>query len=162
MLSLPNLKHGNIMKKTNIRFVQKSDLEELIHLCEKHANFENVDYDPTNKLEKLKKHLFSDNPSLYCLVAEYSNELIGYTTYMKQFSTWDADSYIYMDCLFLSEKSRGFGLGEKLINRIKQEGTKLKCNHIQWQTPGSNTRAVKFYNRIGGKAKNKERYFLEI
>ena len=74
----------------------------------------------------------------------------------------DADFYIYMDCLFLTEKSRSLGLGEKLINRIKQECKRLQCNHIQWQTPDFNTRAMKFYNRIGAKSKTKQRYFLEV
>jgi GNAT superfamily N-acetyltransferase len=81
---------------------------------------------------------------------------------MKQFSTWDSKCYIYMDCLFLTEKSRGFGLGEDLIERIKVEGKKLKCNHIQWQTPDFNKRAIKFYERIRGISKSKERYFLKV
>ena len=81
---------------------------------------------------------------------------------MKQFSTWDSDFYIYMDCLFLMEESRGFGIGEKLIAKIKQEGQNIKCNHIQWQTPDFNVRAIKFYNRTGAMSKTKKRFFLEI
>jgi hypothetical protein len=42
------------------------------------------------------------------------------------------------------------------------EGGKLKCNHIQWQTPDFNKRAIKFYERIGGISKSKERYFLKV
>jgi GNAT superfamily N-acetyltransferase len=81
---------------------------------------------------------------------------------MKQFSTWDTDFYIYMDCLFLTEESRGYGIGEKMMNVIKLEAKKLNCSLIQWQTPNFNTRAIKFYNRIGGISKTKERYFLKV
>ncbi|MEP5913610.1 MAG: GNAT family N-acetyltransferase, partial [Flavobacteriaceae bacterium] len=81
---------------------------------------------------------------------------------MKQFSTWDSDFYIYMDCLFMTEESRGFGIGEKLINKIKLEGVKNQCTHIQWQTPDFNKRAIKFYNRIGAESKSKERFFLKV
>lgn len=81
---------------------------------------------------------------------------------MKQFSTWDANNYVYMDCLFLSDKSRGFGIGEKLIQRIKEEAANLDCSLIQWQTPDFNKRAMKFYDRIGAKSKSKKRYFLKI
>ena len=81
---------------------------------------------------------------------------------MKQFSTWDANFYIYMDCLFLTEESRGYGIGEKMMNVIKEEAEKLNCNLIQWQTPDFNTRAIKFYDRIGGISKTKERYFLKV
>ncbi|MFL1895206.1 N-acetyltransferase family protein [Aquimarina sp. 2-A2] len=150
------------MKKPQIRFIKKVDLKNLVELCKQHADFEKTEYNSTNKEELLSKNLFSDEPSLFCLVVEHKDEIIGYATYMKQFSTWDSEFYIYMDCLFLNEKSRGFGLGEDLIERIKIEGKKLKCNHIQWQTPDFNKRAIKFYNRIGASSKTKARYFLCI
>lgn len=145
-----------------LRFAQKKDLKEIIRLCELHANYEQSDYNPKQKKEQLSNYLFSDIPSLYCLVVEKDVELIGYATYMKQFSTWDASFYVYMDCLFLTENARGYGIGEKLMERIKQETKNLNCTLIQWQTPKFNTRAMKFYDRIGGNSKTKERYFLNI
>lgn len=150
------------MKEPKVRFIEKSDLNDLIKLCELHAVFEQNEYNSKNKKQKLEKHLFSDKPTLFCLVVEHLGKIIGYATYMKQFSTWDSDFYIYMDCLFLTEESRGFGIGEKLIDRIKIEGIKNQCTHIQWQTPDFNKRAMKFYNRIGAESKTKERYFLKM
>ena len=145
-----------------IRFAQKKDVSELVNLCKLHAIFEKSEYNTERKKELLDKHLFSKNPSLFCLVVEKANSLVGYATYMKQFSTWDADHYIYMDCLFITEESRGFGIGEKLIGRIKKEAQKLDCLLIQWQTPDFNKRAMKFYERIGALGKSKERYFLKV
>ncbi|MDG1743512.1 MAG: GNAT family N-acetyltransferase [Polaribacter sp.] len=150
------------MKEPKVRFIEKSDLNDLIKLCELHAVFEQSEYNSKNKKQKLEKHLFSDKPTLFCLVVEHLDKIIGYATYMKQFSTWDSDFYIYMDCLFMTEESRGFGIGEKLIDRIKIEGIKNQCTHIQWQTPDFNKRAMKFYNRIGAESKTKERYFLKV
>jgi len=151
-----------MIEKSIPRFAKNTDIEDIIRLCALHAAFEKSDYSKSNKKENLSKHLFSENPSLYCLVIENNTEIIGYATFMQQFSTWDATFYIYMDCLFLTEKCRGYGLGEKLINRIKVEGKKLGCSLIQWQTPDFNTRAMKFYDRIGAVSKSKERYFLKI
>jgi GNAT superfamily N-acetyltransferase len=145
-----------------IRSVKKEDLDELINLCKLHAIFEASGYNTEAKKELLDRNLFSDNPSLSCLVVENANKLIGYVTYMKQFSTWDANYYIYMDCLFMTEESRGFGMGEKLIHKIKVEARKMDCSLIQWQTPVFNKRAMKFYKRIGAYGKRKERYFLEV
>jgi len=150
------------MKEPKVRFIEKLDLNDLIKLCELHAVFEQSEYNSKNKKQKLEKHLFSDKPTLFCLVVEHLDKIIGYATYMKQFSTWDSDFYIYMDCLFMTEESRGFGIGEKLIDRIKIEGIKNQCTHIQWQTPDFNKRAMKFYNRIGAESKTKERYFLKV
>ena len=150
------------MKEPKIRFVKKVDLDDLVLLCELHAIYEKANYNAINKSKKLGEYLFSNTPSLYCLVVEKENKIVGYATYMKQFSTWDASFYIYMDCLFLTEETRGFGLGEKLVHRIMEEGHKNKCSLIQWQTPNFNERAIKFYNRLGATSKSKERFFLEI
>lgn len=150
------------MKTPIIRFAEEADMDALVQLCAQHAAFEKAEYNSLGKHQALSAQLFSSNPIAYCLVVEQSNTLIGYATFMKQFSTWDADFYIYMDCLFLTESARGYGIGEQLVTRIKQEGTKRKCSHIQWQTPEFNTRAIKFYRRIGAHSKQKERFFLSI
>ena len=94
-------------------------------------------------------------PKLYCLVVQSDKYLIGYATYMKQYSTWEGCDYIYMDCLYLMEFARGLGIGKKLINRIQLEAEKLGCTAIQWQTPIFNTKAIKFYKSLGAISKPK-------
>ncbi|MEM7654488.1 MAG: GNAT family N-acetyltransferase [Bacteroidota bacterium] len=150
------------MKEVQIRFIREGELETLVELCGLHAEFEKAAYDPAGKAERLRQYLFAKQPALYALVAEVEGEVVGYATYMKQFATWDAGQYLYMDCLFLREAARGLGIGEQLIRRIQEEGKSLGCSLIQWQTPAFNQRAMKFYERIGAEGKSKERYFLEI
>ena len=146
----------------SIRFVNIDDLDQVIELCALHAAYEKAEYDPTGKKERLTLDLFSNPPKLYCFVVEYKDELLGYATYMKQYATWDATEYIYMDCLFMKEAARGHGIGAQLIKRIQAEAQLLKCNLIQWQTPDFNTDAIRFYRRIGATSKPKERFFLEV
>ena len=69
---------------------------------------------------------------------------------------------MYMDCLYLEEEIRGFGIGEALIEKLKQIGTAKNCINIQWQTPEFNSRAIKFYHRIGATGKDKVRFFLDL
>ena len=148
------------MKNITIRFAKKEDMQQIVQLCEAHAEFEKSAYSSEEKKETLTTNLFQENPPLYCLVAEQEGYLLGYLTYMKQYSTWDAMHYVYMDCLFMIEAARGFGIGEKLVNRMKSETEKLDCELIQWQTPDFNERAIKFYKRIGATSKSKERFYL--
>lgn len=149
-------------EQTKIRFAEPEDIQQIIELCEAHAHFEKAEYHKNGKVEQLTIDLFSKNPKLYCLVVENEEQLIGYATYMKQYTTWDACEYIYMDCLFVKEFARGMRIGEQLIKKIQKEAKLFGCNLIQWQTPDFNTRAIKFYNRIGATSKSKERFFLEI
>lgn len=145
-----------------IRFVEKRDMNQLIDLCESHARYEKADYDRSGKAESLEKSLFEFTPKLFCLVVESGQNLIGYATYMIQYSTWNANEYIYLDCLYLSEMSRGMNIGEKLMNQVKEEASKLGSDHIQWQTPDFNEGAIRFYSRIGADSKSKERFFWAV
>ncbi|MEO8534476.1 MAG: GNAT family N-acetyltransferase [Flavobacterium sp.] len=146
----------------SIRNCELKDLQKLVLLCEKHAEFEKAGFSPEGKAEALEKAVFGENPKLYCLVVAANQTIVGYVSYTFDYSTWDAADFIYMDCLFLEEEARSFGIGEVLIERLKQIGIDKNCINIQWQTPQFNERAIKFYHRIGGKGKDKVRFTLSL
>ncbi|MGW9685075.1 N-acetyltransferase family protein [Flagellimonas sp. 2504JD1-5] len=146
--------------KFKIRFAELYDVNEIVKMCQLHASFERASYDMFGKAEKLARDLFAKKPKLYCLVIADDQVLLGYATYMKQYATWDANDYVYMDCLFIREFARGRGLGESLMERIRMESKQLGCDQVQWQTPSFNIRAMQFYERLGAVSKSKERFFL--
>lgn len=144
-----------------IRNAERGDIDEIIKLCAEHAEFERADFSPLEKVEKLAKSLFSDNPPIFCLVVANENGLLGYSSFMPLFSTWDADYYVYMDCLFLRPEARNFGIGEQLLKEIANFAKLHNIRQIQWQTPDFNDRAIKFYHRIGAASKDKTRFYLD-
>lgn len=148
--------------KYTIRDVEEKDLDRLVILCSKHAAYEKAEYHSGGKKEKLHDALFSQNRALYCLVVETIEGIIGYATYTFDFSTWDARKFIYLDCLYLEEEYRSFGIGAVLMEKVKEAGQREDCVNMQWQTPDFNVRAIKFYNRIGGIGKDKVRYTLPL
>ena len=141
---------------------EKDKIEKILDLCEAHATFEECEYEREDKASRLSFDIFSDDPKLYCLVAVIGEKYVGYITWMKQYSTWDAKEYLYMDCLFLDDDYRGYGIGEALVDNMKEYGKKENIDLVQWQTPDFNVRAIKFYTRIGAYSKSKERFFLHI
>ena len=132
------------------------------HLCEGHAAFEKSEYSRLGKAERLKLDIFGESPKLFCLVAVIEEKYVGYITWMKQYSTWDAKEYLYMDCLYLEDDYRGFGIGEALVDEMKDFGRANDIDLVQWQTPDFNVRAIKFYRRIGALSLSKKRFFLNI
>lgn len=145
-----------------IRDCIEKDLPELVELCGKHAAFEQVNYDSTGKECLLKKALFSDRPKLFCSVIESSSKLQGYFSYTFDYSTWDAQTFIYLDCLYLEPEFRGHRIGEIVFDKLREIAKDNDCVNIQWQTPIFNERAIIFYNRIGGTGKEKVRFFIDI
>jgi GNAT superfamily N-acetyltransferase len=144
-----------------IRECTAKDLPKLVELCGKHSEFEQASYEPMGKEALLEKALFSDRPKLFCSVIESKNNLQGYFSYTFDYSTWDAKTFLYLDCLYLEPAFRGKKIGEVVFEKLKEIAKQKECINIQWQTPIFNDRAIKFYNRIGGTGKNKMRFFID-
>ena len=145
-----------------IRYVLPSDIKQLVVLCEEHAQYEKAKFINQNNASKLKQALFSKPSKLSCLVVENNDQLVGYATFMIQFSTWDSKEYFYLDCLYLREEYRGQGIGADLMQKVKDIALGQNCSSIQWQTPLFNKRAVQFYQRLGAESKEKIRFFWEL
>ena len=145
-----------------IREGQERDLDKIVVLCQKHAEYEKASYNPHGKKDSLRQALFSKPTQLNCLVVVVAEKVIGYATYTFDYSTWDAQRFIYLDCLYLEDAYRGMGIGEALMEKVKAVGQANRCINLQWQTPDFNVKAIKFYRRIGGIGKEKVRFTLPL
>ena len=141
-----------------IRPVQETDLRTVVQMCREHASYEGADYVENDQESKLRLALFSEPRQLECWVVAAEEGLIGYTSFMMQFSTWDAAYYLYMDCLFLRPEARGLGIGTAIMASLRQLAAERGCINIQWQTPVFNEGAIRFYERLGAVAKAKQRF----
>lgn len=145
-----------------IRPCRKQDLKKLVELCKQHAAYEQAHYECEGKEEKLATAIFADPPKLHCLIVESDGQAVGYASYTFDFSTWEAALFLYLDCLYLEEKYRGWGIGEAMIKKLLTIAQEKGCANMQWQTPVFNERAIRFYKRIGGEAKDKARFTVKI
>ncbi len=145
-----------------IRAILPQDLTALIDLCRKHAEYEQAIYETANKEQLLREALFTESPKLFCWVIESNKQLVGYASYIFDYSTWDAGTFLYLDCLYLEPQCRGLGIGEEIMQKIREVARQNNCINIQWQTPDFNTRAIKFYERMGGVGKSKVRFVWEL
>ncbi|MBP8033618.1 MAG: GNAT family N-acetyltransferase [Bacteroidia bacterium] len=143
-----------------IRNATPADLPEIIKLCAEHAAYEKAEYSGLGKAENLNAIFFLEMPKAFCLIVENESGILGYATYSFEFSTWDAEFYTHMDCLYLRDNYRGFGIGEALIKEIAKAAKANGCTVLQWQTPVFNERAIKFYYKVGATSKEKLRLYL--
>ncbi|MEV0174352.1 GNAT family N-acetyltransferase [Streptomyces sp. NPDC050803] len=153
------------MTGPRVRRALPADLPEVVLLVAEHAVYEKAE-PPGDGLEgRLERLLFgAGEPRLRCLVAELgeSGPVVGYATCSAEVSTWDGAEYLHMDCLFLRDGHRGLGLGALLMDAVRAEGRALGLDQVQWQTPVWNEGAIRFYERLGARAKEKRRFFLPV
>jgi GNAT superfamily N-acetyltransferase len=144
-----------------IRPIQTDDIDELLVMMQEHADYEQAAFSPEGKKERLIPALFSNPPKLYCWLVEMEQGLAGFVSYTFDYSTWDAADFLYMDCLFLREYARGYGIGKVILERLKAIAAANQCINIQWQTPVSNVRGIHFYRKNGAEASEKARFVLK-
>lgn len=149
-------------EKYIIRTAESKDTDAIAQLMVAHALYEKSMIREEGLAARFERQLSKPENELNCLVVEQQGRLIGYTTFIRQFSSWDAYFYIYLDCLYLSEEARGLGIGRELMDHIRDYAKAAGCKEIQWQTPHFNTGAIRFYKRLGATARVKERFFWEV
>jgi GNAT superfamily N-acetyltransferase len=141
-----------------IRPITERDLTELVELCAEHAAFERAVYQREDKLERLNALLFGREPSLRIWVAESEGTLVAYASATIDTSTWAAERFIHMDCLFVRASHRNLSIGARLLRRVALEGMHLGIGQMQWQTPTWNVNADRFYRRMPVIVTDKFRY----
>ncbi|MER7953013.1 GNAT family N-acetyltransferase [Streptomyces sp. NPDC096079] len=145
-----------------VRHAHPEDLPRVVELVTEHAAYEKAAPPAPGLADRLAGLLFGPGPSrLRCFVAVLPDgTLAGYATCAPELSTWDGAEYLHMDCLYLTETSRGHGLGPLLITALREEARALGLPELQWQTPVWNESAIRFYDRLGATSKEKRRYTL--
>lgn len=131
-----------------IRRADLADMSDVVQLCIQHAAHERMHYDPAGKRERLVSLLLAEDSTMECLIARCADRGVAYAAFAVQYSTWQAASYLYLDCLYVKAEFRGLGLGKQLMSRVHIEAKRRGCSEVQWQTPTFNTEAVQFYDSI--------------
>lgn len=145
-----------------IRPILEDELDELLLMMQEHADYERAAFSPDNKREKLRVALFNNPAKLTCWVVEQQGNLTGYVSYTFDYSTWDASIFMYMDCLYLREATRGRGIGTAIIKKLTAVALEKGCINIQWQTPSFNESAIRFYHKNNATSKDKVRFSLAM
>ncbi|MFD7878636.1 GNAT family N-acetyltransferase [Streptomyces sp. NPDC059766] len=147
-----------------VRHATRADLPRVAELAAQHAQYERAAPPAADLADRLARLLFDGPaPRLVCLLAELpGGEVAGYATCAPVLSTWDGRDYLHMDCLFLAPGHRGLGLGGLLMDAVVAEAAGRGMAEVQWQTPAWNEGAIRFYDRLGGRAMEKVRYSLPV
>jgi ribosomal protein S18 acetylase RimI-like enzyme len=137
-----------------IRRAKGNDQPSLFLMMQAHAKYEG------HQLEFLEKqqHRQLEALPVTIFVVTINDELVGYMSVIKQFSTWELDWYLYLDCLYLNESTRGLGVGLQLMEKLKGFAKKNMIKTIQWQTPEDNLLAIEFYQKLGATSRHKQRF----
>ena len=84
--------------------------------------------------------------NMKCAVALDDGEIVGFTTYSLQNSTWSENGHCYLEDLFVDSTVRGKGVGRALIEYVKSYAIANKCSRLYWNTDEDNATARRLYD----------------
>jgi GNAT superfamily N-acetyltransferase len=92
--------------------------------------------------------IFDPLEPVHALVAERGGELIGFTHYLFQRSTWLLNSQCYLQDLYVEEATRGAGLGRALIAGVVEAAKGAGAARVYWNTHETNAVARRLYDAV--------------
>ncbi|WP_123585089.1 GNAT family N-acetyltransferase [Pseudomonas brassicacearum] len=145
-----------------VRSIRQADLPHLLRLCRRHAEYEAAIWFENNQIERWSEALFSTSPDLFGWVAEANGRVCGFMTVTVDYATWNAAHFSHMDCLYIEDEYRGYGIGRRFFDCLDAFCRERNIGHVQWQTPPDNQLGIGFYQRMGATNKPKLRFFHTV
>jgi diamine N-acetyltransferase len=93
--------------------------------------------------------LFTPNPRVFCDIAEWNGEAVGFAFWFLNFSTFSGRPGLYLEDLFVRESHRGRSIGKALMIHLAKRCTENGWGHFQWAVLDWNTPSIDFYKSLG-------------
>lgn len=129
----------------SIRPIQGADKERWLVLWQGYLDFYKTTVAP-EQTERTWTRIMDSDFNMKCAVAELDGNVVGFTTYNLQNSTWSPNGHCYLEDLFVDPVVRGSGAGRALIDFVKEFALEQKCSRLYWNTDADNEIARKLYD----------------
>jgi GNAT superfamily N-acetyltransferase len=135
-----------------IRFATRADIPLLKEFICALAEYEKLAHECCPTEEKLDRTLFGAKPAAEALIAHLGGKPAGFALFFHNYSTFLAQSGLYLEDLFVKPELRRRGVGQALFRRLAQIASERGCGRFEWSALDWNTPAIQFYESMGAKA----------
>jgi GNAT superfamily N-acetyltransferase len=94
--------------------------------------------------------LFGEQPRVFCDIAEWDGEPVGFAVWFLNFSTFSGRPGIYLEDIFVRPAFRGRGVGKALMVHLARKCVENGWARLQWSVLDWNTPSIEFYKSLGG------------
>ena len=113
------------------------------------ADYEKLLHELEASEADLDAALFCDNPRLFCEIAEWQSEPVGFAVWFFNFSTFSGRSGIFLEDLFVRPSHRGKGIGKAMLVHLARACVANGWSRLQWAVLDWNTPSIEFYKSLG-------------
>ena len=104
-----------------IRRARPDEAGLVLSLVRELAEYEKLLHEVEATEADIDAALFGSHPRLFCEIAEWEGEPVGFAVWFINFSTFSGRSGIYLEDLFVRPAQRGKGIGKALLAHLARQ-----------------------------------------
>ena len=133
----------------NIRRARPGEAGLVLSFVRELADYEKLSHEVEATEAGIDAALFGENPRLFCEIAEWGGEAVGFAVWFVNFSTFSGRYGIYLEDLFVRPAQRGKGIGKALLVHLARECVANGWSRLQWAVLDWNAPSIAFYKSLG-------------
>lgn len=133
----------------SIRRARVSEAGLVLDFVRELAEYEKLSHEVEATEAMIADALFGSDPRLFCAIAEWNGEPVGFAVCFLNFSTFSGRHGIYLEDLYVRPSHRGRGLGKALLIHLAKECVDNGWSRLQWAVLDWNGPSIAFYKSLG-------------
>ena len=132
-----------------IRAAAPADSALIFELVRELADYERLSKEVDATPDAIAAVLFSPQPRVFCEIAQWNGEAVGFALWFLNYSTFRGRHGIYLEDIFVRPAFRRRGIGRALLTRLARRCVEQGYARFEWAVLDWNRPSIDFYRSIG-------------
>jgi diamine N-acetyltransferase len=137
-----------------VRPSKPADASLIYSLVRELADYERLAHEVDSTEQQIAAALFGPQPRLFCDIAEWDGEPVGFALWFLNFSTFRGRHGLYLEDIFVRPALRGKGIGKALMQNLARHCVDKNLARFEWTVLEWNKPSIEFYRSIGADVLN--------
>ncbi len=133
-----------------IRPAISADAALILRFVRELAEYENLLHEVKAGEADIVRDLFGPDPKVFCEIAEWEGEPVGFSLWFYTYSTFQGRHGIWLEDIYVHPSMRGKGVGKALLVQLAQRCVREGLGRFEWWVLDWNEPSIDFYKSQGG------------
>ncbi|HEY8596489.1 MAG TPA: GNAT family N-acetyltransferase [Devosiaceae bacterium] len=133
----------------NIRRAERTDAATVFRFIRALAEYEKLLDKVDAREEDILRDLFGPEPRVFCEIAEWEGQPVGFALWFYTYSTFRGRHGIWLEDLFVQPEYRGKGIGKALMIELARRCAEEGLPRFAWWVLNWNQPSIDFYKAMG-------------
>ena len=136
-----------------IRSAMPADAGLVLTFIRELAEYEKLLHEVEACEDDIARDLFGEQPRVFCEIAEWGGEPVGFALWFYTYSTFQGRHGLYLEDLFVRPAQRGRGIGKALLANLARRCLDEGLGRLRWWVLNWNEPSIAFYRSLGAEAR---------